>query len=102
MRPLLDENHIEFFKVGDYSLKIHKSAHHLSSVFISKRRFSSLQTRKSFGEILSGNYRFLRRGIRIDNKLHVLTYCLSTTRLLITDNRLALLLPIGSDYVRNR
>ena len=50
-------------KVGDYSLKIHKSAYHLFSVFILKRGFSSLQTRKSFGQILSGNHRFLRSGI---------------------------------------
>ena len=51
------------FKVGDYSLKIYKSAYHLFSVFISKRSFSSLQTRKSFGEVLSGNHCFLRPGI---------------------------------------
>ena len=54
-----------FLKVGEYSLKIHKSAYHLFSVFISKRGFSSLQTRKSFGEILSGNHRFLRPSIRL-------------------------------------
>ena len=59
------EIHINFFKVGDYNLKIHKSAYHLFSVFISKRGFSSLQTRKSFGEILSGNHRFLMPGIRL-------------------------------------
>ena len=96
------QNFYTNIKVGDYSLKIRKSAYHLFSVFISKRGFSSLQTRKSFGEILSGNHRFLWRGIGKDNKLHVLTqpkYSLSTTRLLITNNRLALLLPIGSDYV---
>ena len=52
-------------KVGDYSLKIHKSAYHLFLVFISKRGFSSLQTRKSFGEILSLNHRFLRPGMRL-------------------------------------
>ena len=46
-------------KVGDYSLIIHKSAYHLFSVLISKRHFPSLQTRKTFGEILSGNHRFL-------------------------------------------
>ena len=96
------QNFYTDIKVGDYSLKIRKSAYHLFSVFISKRGFSFLQTRKSFSEILSGNHRFLRRGIRNDNKLHVLTqqkYSLSTTKLLITNNRLALLLPIGSDYV---
>ena len=99
-------------KVVDYSFKIHKSGYHLFSVFISKRGFSSLQTKKSFGDILSGNHRFLRPSIRLatpynseylnDNKLHILTqqkYCLLTTRLLITNNRLALLLPIGFDYV---
>ena len=52
-------------KVGDYSLKIHKSAYHLFSVLISKRGFSSLQTRKTFGKILSGNYRFLIPVIRV-------------------------------------
>ena len=54
-----------FIKVGDYSLKIRKSAYYLFSVFISKRGFSSLQTRRSFGEILSGNHRFLRPSIRL-------------------------------------
>ena len=52
-------------KVGDYSLKIHKSEYHLFQVFISKRAFSSLQTRKSFGEILSGNHHFLRPSIKL-------------------------------------
>ena len=52
-------------KVGDYSLIIHKSSYHLLSVFISKRGFSSLQTRKLFGEILSGNHHFLRPSIRL-------------------------------------
>ena len=33
-------------KVGGYSLKVYKSAYHLFSVFISKRGFPSLQTRK--------------------------------------------------------
>ena len=73
-----------FLKVGGYSLKIHKFAYNLFSVFISKRGFSSLQTRKSFSEILSGNHRFLRPGIRLDDKLHILTqqkYYLSTIRL---------------------
>ena len=54
-----------YFKVGDYSLKNHKSAGHLFSVFISKQGYSSLQTRKSFCEILSGNHRFLRPSIRL-------------------------------------
>ena len=52
-------------KVRDYSLKIHKFTYHLFLVFISKRGFSSLQTRKSFSEILSGNHRFLRPSIRL-------------------------------------
>ena len=52
-------------KVGDYSLKIHKSAYHFILVFISKRGFSSPKTRKSFGEILSGNHCFLRPSIRL-------------------------------------
>ena len=47
------------FKVGDKSLIIHKSAYHLFSLLISKRGFPSLQTRKTFGKIMSGNYRFL-------------------------------------------
>ena len=55
-----------FIKVGDYSLKVKKSAYNLFSVFISKLGFYSLQTRKSFGEIFSGNHRFLRPGIRLD------------------------------------
>ena len=52
-------------KVGDYSLKIHKSAYHLFSMLISKRGFISLQTRRTFGEILSGNHRFLIPVIRV-------------------------------------
>ena len=46
-------------KVVDNSLIIHKSAYHLFSLLISKRGFSSLQTRETFGKILRGNYRFL-------------------------------------------
>ena len=38
---------------------IHKSVYHLFSVLILKRGFRSLQTRKTFGEILRGNHRFL-------------------------------------------
>ena len=49
----------QLIKVGDKSLIIHKSAYHLFSLLISKRGLSSLQTRKTFGKILSGNYRFL-------------------------------------------
>ena len=56
----LDDSGNCIIKVGDNSLIIHKSAYHLFSVFISKRGFSSLQTRKTFVTILSGNYRFLR------------------------------------------
>ena len=52
-------------KVGDYSLKIHKSGYHLFLVFISKPGFSSLQTSKSFGEILSRNHHFLGPIIRL-------------------------------------
>ena len=55
-------NHL---KVGYYSLKVHESAYHLFSVLISKRGFSSLQTRKTFGEMLSGNHRFLIPVIRV-------------------------------------
>ena len=49
----------EVFKVEDYSLIIYKFAYYLFSVLISRRSFPSLQTRKTFGEILSGNHRFL-------------------------------------------
>ena len=52
-------------KVGDKSLIIKKSAYHLLSLLISKRGFSSLKTRKTFGKILSGNYRFLIPIIRV-------------------------------------
>ena len=52
-------------KVGDYSLKNRKSAFNLFSVFISKQGFSSLHTRKQFGEICSKNHRFLWPGIRL-------------------------------------
>ena len=45
--------------------KVHKSAYHLFLLFISKRVFSALQTRKSFSDILSGNHRFLRPGIKV-------------------------------------
>ena len=55
----------QFFKVGDKSLIIHKSAYHLFSLLISKRGFPSLQTRKTFGKIMSGNYRFLIPVIRV-------------------------------------
>ena len=54
-----------FIKVGDNSLIIHKSTYHLFSLLISNRGFSSLQTRKTFGKILSGNYRFLIPVIRV-------------------------------------
>ena len=54
-----------FSGIRDNSLIIHKSAYHLFSVLISKRGFSSLQTRKTFGKILSGNYRFLIPVIRV-------------------------------------
>ena len=51
--------------VGDKSLISHKSAYHLFSLLISKQGFSSLQTRKTFGKILSGNYLFLIPVIRV-------------------------------------
>ena len=94
-------------KVGDYSLKIHKSTYHLFSAFISKRGFSSLQTRKSLCEILSQESPLPKAWRKncdaiqlriIDNKLHILTQQ-KYSRLLITYNRLAFLLPIWSDYV---
>ena len=92
------------FKVGDKSLIIHKSAYHLFSLLISKRGLSSLQTRKTFGMILSGNYRFLIPVIKSDaTQLHILI-ALSFTLLrniiiVITNNGLVSLLPIGSNLV---
>ena len=92
-------------KVGDNSLIIYKSAYHLFSLLISKRGFSSLQTRKTFGKILSGNYRFLIPVIRVTTHLCRHTTITSNFRLLrnisivITNKRLVLLLPIGSNYV---
>ena len=64
--PSLLKIWIVHFKVEDYSLKIRKSAYNLFSVFISERGFSALETKKSFGEILSGNHHFLRPSIRLD------------------------------------
>ena len=64
-------------KVGDKSLIIHKSAYHLFSLLISKRDFSSLQTRKTFGKILRGNYRFLIPVIRV--RTHNCAYLLHRT-----------------------
>ena len=55
----------KLIKVGDKSLIIHKSAYNLFSLLISKRGFPSLQTRKTFGKIMSGNYRFLIPVIRV-------------------------------------
>ena len=69
-----------------------------------------MQMRETFGEILSGNHRFLRSGIRLVTPYHCV-YLTSFTffanksivfqipRLLLTDNRPTLLLPIGSDYL---
>ena len=69
-----------------------------------------MQTRETFVEILSGNHRILTPGIRLVKGYHF-TYLTGFTfscnksivfqipRLLITNNRLALLLSIGSDYV---
>ena len=45
------EQTLNQIEVRDYSLKIHKSAYHLFSVFISKRGFSFMQTRETFREI---------------------------------------------------
>ena len=64
-------------KVGDKSLIIHKSAYHLFSLLISKRGFSSLQTRKTFGKILSGNSRFLIPVVRVTT--HNCAYLLHPT-----------------------
>ena len=91
-------------KVVNKSLIIHKSAYHLFSLLISKRGLSSLQTRKTFGKILSGNYRFLILVMKSDaTQLHILI-TLSFTLLgniiiVITNNRLVSLLPIGSNLV---
>ena len=92
-------NHL---KVGDKSLIIHKSAYHLFSLLISKRSFPSLQTRKTFGEIMSGNYRFLIPVIRVmaHNCEFPLNFrLLRNISIVITNKRLVLLLPIGSNYV---
>ena len=90
-------------KVEDNSLIIHKSAYHLFSVLISKRGFSSLQTRNAFGKILSGNYRFLIPVIRVTphNCAYLLQRAshLCNISIVITNNRLVLLLLIGSNYV---
>ena len=80
------------FKVGDYSLKIHKSEYHIFSVLIPKRGLSSLQTRKTCGKILSGNYCFLIHVIRVTphncayllHRVHTFTQqkcCLSNTKI---------------------
>ena len=92
------------FKVGDKSLIIHKSAYHLFSLLISKRGLSSLQTRKTFGKILSENYRFLILVIKSGATQLRILMTLSFTLLcniiiVITNNRLVLLLPIGSNLV---
>ena len=101
---------IMILKVGNYSLKILKSAVHLFSVFISKRGFSPLQIRTSFAEILSGNHRVLRPGTRLVtpyNCAYLTSFIFLTNksivywipRLPITNNTLAVLLPSWSDYV---
>ena len=64
--------HSQYLKVRDNSLITHKSAYHLFSVLISKRGFSSLQAKKTFGNILSGNFRFLIPVIRVTQ--HNCTY----------------------------
>ena len=100
----IESKQYKIVKVGDNSLIIHKSANHLFSVLISKLGFSSLQTRKTFGKILSGNYRFLIPVIRVTTTQLRIPITSSFTLLpnisiIITNNRLVLLLPIGSSYV---
>ena len=93
------------FKVGDKSLIIHKSAYNLFSLLISKRGLSSLQPRKTFGKILSGNYHFLIPVIRVTDatQLRILITLNFTLFLniiiVITNNRLLSLLPVGCNYV---
>ena len=92
------------FKVGDKSLIIHKSAYRLFSLLISKRGLSSLKTRKTFGKILSGNYHFRIPVIKSDATQLRILITLSFTLLrnitiVITNNRLVSLLPIGSNLV---
>ena len=91
---------------GDCNLKIHKSSNHLFSEFISKRGFSFMQTRETYGEILSGNRYFLRPSKRLVTPYHC-THLTSFTflcnksivfqikRLPLINRRLALLLPLG-------
>ena len=138
-------------KVGDNSFIIHKSAYHSLSLLISKRGFSSLQTRKTFGKIQRGNCRFLRavfHWVEFSTRNDILSCLLTSTlpqlvfkqkkmllrgkfllvenglnschksdatqlcipiilsfrllrniSIMITNNRLVLLLPIGSNYV---
>ena len=69
-----------------------------------------MQTRETFGEILSGNHRFLRPGMRLVTPYHCIyltnftflcnkSIVFQVPRLLLTTNRFSLLLPIGSDYL---
>ena len=91
-------------KVGDNSLIIHKSAYHLFSVLISKRGFSSLQTRKTFRKDSERELPLPDTCHKSDAPQLRISITLSFTLLrnisiVITNNRLVLLLPIGSNYV---
>ena len=86
------------------SLIIHKSAYHLFSVLISKRGFSSMQTRKTFGKILSGNYQLpntCRKSEATQLRIPITSSftLLRNISIVITNNRLVLLLSIGYNYV---
>ena len=54
---------------GDYTLKIHQSGYHLFSVFISKRGFSSLQTKKVVHSVI--DYVQLRHIVFIPGKAEI-------------------------------
>ena len=55
---------VSYLKVGDYSLKI-QNLHIIYFLCSFQNEVFSLQTRKSFSEILSANDCFLRPGIRL-------------------------------------
>ena len=85
------------FKVGDNSLIIHISAYHLFSVLISKRGFSSLQMRRS--ELPLPNTRHKSDATQLRMPITSSFTLLPNISIVITNNRLVLLLPIGSNYV---
>ena len=63
-----------------------------------------MQTMKTFDKILSGNYRFLIPVVRVRPHncaylLHLASHFYATLNIVITTNRLVLLLPIGYNYV---